>query len=97
MRKNFKIVKIDDPEALEYLSRCEVYQAISDYEIWHRIFLKNPFDTDAYNMMMDCEEFIVTDPRAQRCIKDPDKFLDRIDKNVYKEIKRWMRKNAANK
>jgi hypothetical protein len=39
----------------------------------------------------------VTDPRAQRCIKDPDKFLDRIDKNVYKEIKRWMRKNAANK
>ena len=97
MRKNFKIVKIDDSEALEHISRCEVYQAISDYEIWYRIFLKNPFDTDAYNMMMDCEEFIVTDPRAQRCIKDPDKFLDRIDKNVYKEIKRWMRKNAANK
>ena len=32
MRKNFKIVKIDDPEALEYISRCEVYQAISDYD-----------------------------------------------------------------
>lgn len=96
MRKNFRIVKIDDPEALDHIARCEVYQAISDYEVWSRIFLKDPFDEDAYDMMMDCEEFIMTDPKAQRCIKDPEKLLDRIDKQVVKDIKRWMKKNEAN-
>ena len=35
--KTLKIVKIDDPEALDYIGRCEIYQAISDYEIWRRM------------------------------------------------------------
>lgn len=97
VKKNFKIVRIDDPEALEHIARCEVYQAISDYEVWSRILMKDPLDEDAYDMMMDCEEFIMTDPRAQRCITDPGKLLDRIDRMVEKDIRRWMKKNAANK
>ena len=97
MKKSFKIVRIDDPEALDHIARCEVYQAISDYVIWSRILMKDPFDEDAYDMMMDCEEFIMTDPKAQRCIKDSGKLLERIDRMVEKDIRRWKKKNAANK
>lgn len=95
MKKEFRIIKIDDPDALDHIARCEVYQAISDYEVWSRIFLKDPSDEDAYEMMMDCEEFIMTDPRVERCIKDPAGLLWKIDRMVEKDIRRWMRKNAA--
>lgn len=95
--KELKIVRIDDSEALAHIARCEVYQAISDYEIWSRILMKDPFDEEAYDMMMDCEEFIMTDPRAQHCIKDPGKLLEKIDRMVEKDIRRWMKKNATNK
>ena len=60
--KTLKKVKVDDPEALDHIARCEIYQAISDYEIWRRILLKDPEDREAYQMMEDCEEFILTDP-----------------------------------
>ncbi len=90
--KTLKIVKIDDPEALDYIGRCEIYQAISDYEIWRRILLKDPEDWEAYQMMEDCEEFILTDPRVERCIKDPVDFLDMIDAKVEKDIKKWRKK-----
>ncbi len=89
--KTLKIVKVDDPEALDYIARCEIYQAISDYEIWRRIFLKDPDDREAYQMMEDCEEFILTDPRVERCIKDPIEFLDMIDVKVEKDIKKWRK------
>ena len=90
--KDFKRVRIDDPEALDYIARCEVYQAIDDYEVWRRILLKDPYDEDAYEMMTDCEEFIMNDPRVKRCIKDPGIFLWKIDRMVEKEYKRWLKK-----
>lgn len=93
--KELRIIRIDDPEALDHIARCEVYQAISDYEIWSRIFMKDPSDTEAYEMMKDCEEFLLTDPRAERCIKDPGSFLYKMDQVVKRDIRRWMRKNAA--
>ena len=43
-------------------------------------------------MMEDCEEFILTDPRVERCIKDPVDFLDMIDAKVEKDIKKWRKK-----
>ena len=89
--KTLKIVKIDDPEALEHIARCEVYQAISDYEIWRRIMLKDPSDTEAYQMMEDCEEFILTDPRVERCIKDPVSFLHKLDMKVMRDIRKWRK------
>ncbi len=92
--KRIKTVKIDDTQAMEHVARCEVYQAISDYEIWSRILMKDPSDEEAYNMKMDCEEFILTDPRVERCIEDPVELLWDIDRKVEKEIRRWM-KNAA--
>ena len=90
--KKMKIVKIDEPEALDHIARCEVYQAISDYEVWRRILLKDPTDSEAYEMMEDCEEFILTDPRVERCIKDPVEFLEMIDVRVEKDIKKWRKK-----
>lgn len=90
--KTLTIVKIDDPEALDHIARCEVYQAISDYEIWRRILMKDPSDTEAYMMMEDCKDFILTDPRVERCIKDPAGFLWKIDKKVDKDIKKWRKK-----
>ena len=90
--KKMKIVKIDEPEALDHIARCEVYQAISDYEVWRRILMKDPTDREAYEMMEDCENFILTDPRAERCIKDPVEFLDMIDVRIEKDIKKWRKK-----
>lgn len=89
--KELKIVRIDDPEALDHISRCEVYQAISDYEICSRIFLKNPLDLEAYEMMKDCEDFLMTDSRVERCIKDPGSFLYKMDQMVKRDIRRWMK------
>ena len=94
--KKMKIVKIDDPKALDHIARCEVYQAISDYEVWRRILLKDPTDREAYEMMEDCEDFILTDTRVERCIKDPVEFLDMIDVRVEKDIKSGGR-NASSK
>ena len=94
--KKMKIVKIDYPEALDHIARCEIYQAISDYEVWRRILLKDPTDIEAYEMMEDCEEFILTDTRVERCIKDPVEFLDMIDVRVEKDIKSGGR-NASSK
>ena len=89
--KGLKIVKIDDPEALDHIARCEVYQAISDYEVWSRILLKDPTDEDAGEMVDDCEEFILTDPRVERCIKDPVRFLHKLDMKVMRDIKKWRK------
>ncbi len=89
--KGLKIVKIDDPEALAHIARCEVYQAISDYEVWSRILLKDPTDEDAGEMVDDCEEFILTDPRVERCIKDPVSFLHKLDMKVMKDIRKWRK------
>ena len=90
--KTMKIVKIDDPMALDHIARCEVYQAISDYEIWRRILLKDPEDYEAYQMMEDCKNFILTDPRVERCIKDPVEFLRELDLKVDRDIKKWRKK-----
>lgn len=89
--KGLKIVKIDDPEALAHIARCEVYQAISDYEVWSRILLKDPTDEDAGEMVDDCEEFILTDPRVERCIKDPVSFLHKLDMKVMRDIRKWRK------
>lgn len=89
--KGLKIVKIDDPEALDHIARCEVYQAISDYEVWSRILLKDPTDEDAGEMVDDCEEFILTDPRVERCIKDPVSFLHKLDMKVMRDIRKWRK------
>lgn len=89
--KELKIVKIDDPEALDHIARCEVYQAISDYEIWSRILYKDPTDRDACVMMEDCKDFILTDPRVERCIKDPVEFLFMLDMKVMRDIKKWRK------
>ena len=89
--KGLKIVKIDDPEALAHIARCEVYQAISDYEVWSRILLKDPTDEDAGEMVDDCEEFILTDPRVERCIKDPISFLHKLDMKVMRDIRKWRK------
>lgn len=96
MKKKFKMVKINDPDALDHIARCEVYQAISDYEIWSRILKKDPSDLDAYYMKEDCEEFLLTDPRVKRCIEDPVWLLCKIDGLVEREYKKWV-KNAVNK
>lgn len=93
--KKITKVRINNPDALDHISKCEVYQAISDYEIWSRIFMKDPSDEEAYEMMMECEEFIMTDPRVERCIKDPGKFLERIDRMVEKDIRKWMKKKCS--
>lgn len=89
--KGLKIVKIDDPEALDHIARCEVYQAISDYEVWSRILLKDPTDEDACAMMEDCKDFILTDPRVERCIKNPDEFLFMLDMKVMRDIRKWRK------
>ena len=89
--KELKIVRIDDSEALDHIARCEVYQAISDYEIWSRIFLKDPSDPEAYEMMKDCEDFLMTDPRVERCIKDRGSFLYKMDRMVKRDIRRWKK------
>ena len=87
-------IKIDDPEVLDHITRCEVYQAISDYEIWRRIAMKDPSDTEAYEMMMDCEEFILTDPRVECCIEDPFELLWDIDMRVERDIRRWKTESS---
>ena len=89
--KELKIVRIVASEALAHIARCEVYQAISDYVIWSRIFLKDPSDQEAYEMMKDCEDFLMTDPRVERCIKDPGSFLYKLDRMVKRDIRRWMK------
>lgn len=91
--KRVNIVKIDDAEALDHIARCEVYQAISDYEIWSRIYMKDPSDEDAYEMMMDCEEFILTDPRVEFCISDPVEFLWETDRRVERDIRKWKKEH----
>ena len=90
--KTMKKVRIDDPEVLDHIARCEVYQAISDYEVWSRILMKDPSDEEAYFMKMDCEEFILTDPRVKRCIEDPVELLWDIDRKVEKDIRKWLKK-----
>lgn len=92
MKKNFKMIKISDPEALDHIARCEVYQAISDYEIWSRIQRKDPSDQDAFYMKEDCEQFLLTDPKVRRCIDDPAWFLWKIDRLVEREYKKWVKK-----
>ena len=90
--KNPKIVRIDDSLALDHIARCEVYQAIDDYEVWSRILRKDPCDPDARYMLDDCEEFIMNDPRAKRCIRDPEKLLRQLDRIAEQEYKKWVKK-----
>ncbi len=42
-----------------------IVEAIDDYVIWYRIFLKDPTDEDAIAMMEDCEEFLIRDPKVR--------------------------------
>ena len=91
--KELKTAKITDPKAYEHIARCEVYQAISDYEIWSRIYMKDPSDEEAFEMMMDCEEFILTDPRVELCISDPVEFLWETDRRVERDIRKWKKEH----
>jgi len=59
-----------------------VLDAISDYEIWYRIYLKDPTDKEALEMMEDCEEFLIMDPKVRYYIKDPEQFLYELDQKI---------------
>ncbi len=83
----FRMVKINDQEALAHIARCEVYQAISDYEIWKRLTFKDPTDAEAAMMAEDCKEFLYSDPRVSRCIKEPEKLIWHIDRKVMRDLK----------
>ncbi len=85
---SLNIVRINDPEALDHLARCEVYQAISDYELCCRMLRKNPIDSDACIMMEDCEEFILRDRKVRCCIKDPVEFLNKLDEMIESDYRR---------
>ena len=63
-----------------------IVEAIDDYVIWYRIFLKDPTDEDAIAMMEDCEEFLIRDPKVRYYIRDPEKFLYELDKDIEEEF-----------
>lgn len=63
-----------------------IVEAIDDYVIWYRIYLKDPMDEDALEMMEDCEEYLITDPKVRYYISDPVKFLYELDQDIEEEF-----------
>ena len=74
---NLKPEDVDD-----MLIGKDIVDAISDYEIWYRIYLKDPTDKEALEMMEDCEDFLITDPKVRYYINDPVKFLYELDQEI---------------
>lgn len=68
----------------------ELLLTIDDYEIWYRIFLKDPEDKDAYEMLKDCENYIMNEPSVRHFISEPGEFLFELDEIILDDFERRM-------
>ena len=67
----------------------ELLLTIDDYEIY-RIFLKDPEDKDAYEMLKDCENYIMNEPSVRHFISEPGEFLFELDEIILDDFERRM-------
>lgn len=68
----------------------ELLMTVDDYEIWYRIFLKDPEDEDAQEMLRDCEDYILNEPTVKHFIEEPAEFLFEFEKNIEAEFERRL-------
>ena len=68
----------------------ELLLTIDDYEIWYRIFLLVFEDKAAYEMLKDCENYIMNEPSVRHFISEPGEFLFELDEIILDDFERRM-------
>lgn len=86
----YEKVQIQEFKDLKTPAGNELLLTIDDYEIWYRIFLKDPEDEDAYEMLKDCENYIMNEPSVRHFISEPGEFLFELDEIILDDFERRM-------
>ena len=77
-------IHFDNQNGYISLAECIVLQAVKDYRRSYRVFLRNPYNEAAEEMMEDCEAFIESGWFRMLCDLDPEELLYKIDVELEK-------------